>query len=279
MGVSSWLASGLAIEEAQYVVNAISSCLLKLSRIALRAHVRQLKNNWTSAEKLEVSKRRERLRNRIQSFNERALTYLRGINHIQLTLDEVEPLADEASDDDDDRDPFLLTHAEMSSGQPESLSLLLPSTIGRETCMNLGLAEIMNKEIALQEGQANDALEGLRQGIGEKSFLFREHVRLAEGIKQKTRARAAVQTVGRALNNHRRIYGFARRALIALGAEVESNSVRYKPVTLQDLWASTTIYNPGAPGQRNKCLAWFWGSYEKGDEDSLLTECESFTTV
>lgn len=241
-------------------------------RISLRAHVRRLKGLLSNSDRIDLARRRERLRNRIDTFSKTALTYLRGINRLQEALEETAPLDDEASDDEEN--PFAPTYRELFGGEPETQPLLMPSTIGKEACVRLGLMEVMDKEIALREGQANDALEGLRQGIGEKSFMFRERLRHAKGKKMVTRARSGILAVGRALNNHRRVYGFARRALVSLGAEVESNSIKYKPVKLSDLRASTIIYDPSAPQQRNARLAWFWASSAGDSADNvLLTEC------
>jgi hypothetical protein len=241
-------------------------------RISLRAYVRRQGGTWSRAQKLEVAQRRERLRSRIDSFNRAALSHLRGVDDGTQNADDISPLSDE--DSEDEVDPFAPSE-ELFTGEPEARALLLPSTVGYVQCHRLRLHKLIDKEIALREGQANDALEGLRSGIGEKSFRYRQHLRHAKGNIESTRARSGIQTVGRALNHHRRVYGFARRALIALAAETEDESTRYKPVTLADLQVSTVIYNTKAPGQRNKRLAWFWSSHVIGETEdtNAMTEC------
>ena len=203
--------------------------------------------------------------------------HLQGIEQLQEIADDITPLTDEDSDNEDDS--FRPTYEQLFIGEPESWVLLLPSTLGYEECVRLKLHRVVKKEIALREGQANDALHGLRQGIGEKSFRFREHLRHAKGNIQSTRARSGIQSVGRVVNHHRRVYGFARRALISLAAESEENSTTYKEVSLVDLKASSVIYNIKAPGQRNKNLAWFWSSHVLGEhtDDDVMTECECHT--
>jgi len=42
----------------------------------------------------------------------------------------------------------------------------------------LGLATMASQELELRQGQANDALEGLRLALGHKSLLFRTKVRV-----------------------------------------------------------------------------------------------------
>ena len=200
--------------------------------------------------------------------------HLHHAEDIEDIPDNIEVLDDEASDDEDD--PFLPSTKELFTGEPELHLLFMPSTLGYERCARLKLQKVADKEIALWKGQANDALDGLRSGIGEKSFRYQQQLRHAKGKIQSTRARSAIHTVGRELNHHRRVYGFARRALIALGAESEENSEHYKPILLRDLQTSTIIFNLNAPGQRNQRLAWFWSTPVLGEEadDDLLTECE-----
>lgn len=229
---------------------------------------------WSQANRLEVAKRRERLQARIETFNRTGLTHLRHAEDIEEIPDNIAVLDDEASDDEED--PFLPSATELFTGEPELRPLFMPSTLGYENCTRLNLQKVADKEIALRKGQANDALDGLRSGIGEKSFRYRQQLRHAKGKIQSTRARSAIHTVGRELNYHRRVYGFARRALIALGAESEEDSEQYKPVLLRDLQTSTIIFNLNAPGQRNNRLAWFWSALVLGEEaeEDLLTECK-----
>jgi len=156
---------------------------------------------WSSANKLEVAKRRERLRARIDTFNRTGLMHLRHAEDIEDIPDNIEVLDDEASDDEDD--PFLPSAKELFTGEPELRPLFMPSTLGYERCARLKLQKVADKEIALRKGQANDALDGLRSGIGEKSFRYRQQLRHAKGKIQSTRARSAIHTVGRELNHHR----------------------------------------------------------------------------
>ena len=98
---------------------------------------------------------------------------------MQDFADDIIPLSDEDSDNEDD--PFQPTYEELFNGKLESWVLLLPLTLGYGECVRLKLQRFVRKEIALQEGQANDALQGLHCGIGEKSFRFWEHLRHAKG--------------------------------------------------------------------------------------------------
>ena len=221
------------------------------------------------------------MRGRIDAFNHAASTYLQGLHRIEQLAEEVLPLDDEATDEEEEEDPFAPTDSEMT-GEPETTSLLLPSSLGYDACIKLKLKAVMEKEIKLREGQANDALDGLRQSIGEKSFMFRERLRFAKGIQQTTRARSRIMAVDRTLTHHRCVYGFARRALIELGAEVEGETSTYKPVTRSDLKASALVYNINEPGQHNAKLAWFWamnGETTEAAEGALMDECGSLDSA
>ena len=238
--------------------------------------MRRLGQITSAPDRLDIATRRERLRGRVEWFNATAYNMLPALQKIPITNHELLPLDDEESEDDED--PFGCGFEELFHGEPESRSLLLPSTLGKDVCIKWRLTDAMNKEMSLREGQANDALEGLRQGIGEKSFMYRERLRHARGIQQTTRARSGIRNIGRTLNNHRRVYGFARRALIALAGNEGTQVVKYQPVTLKDLKASTVIYDLNSPETRKTPLAWFWNaesSIGAPAEEGLLSECEN----
>jgi hypothetical protein len=110
--------------------------------------------------------------------------YLQGIGQLQNIPEDIAPLNDE--DSDEEEDPFRLSYQELFMGEPESQVLHVPSMLSQEECIWLKLQSIMRKEIALRKGQANDVLQGLHCGISEKSFRFREHLHYAKGIIKTT---------------------------------------------------------------------------------------------
>jgi hypothetical protein len=200
--------------------------------------------------------------------------HLHHAEDIEDIPDNIEVLDDKASDDEED--PFLPSTKELFTGEPELCLLFMPSTLGYKQCARLKLQKVANKEIALRKGQANNALDGLCSGIGEKSFRYWQQLRHAKGKIQNTCARSEIHMVGWELNHYCQVYGFACQALIALGAESAENSEHYKPVLLRDLQTSTIIFNLNAPGRGNQWLAWFWSIPALGEEANvdLLTECE-----
>jgi len=61
---------------------------------------------------------------------------------------------------------------------PEHMSIFMPSSLQIADMHRLGLATMVSQELELRQGQANDALEGLRLALGHKSLLFRTKVRV-----------------------------------------------------------------------------------------------------
>jgi len=61
---------------------------------------------------------------------------------------------------------------------PEHMSIFMPSSLQIADMHRLGLVTMASQELELRQGQANDALEGLRLALGHKSLLFRTKVRV-----------------------------------------------------------------------------------------------------
>ena len=78
--------------------------------------------------------------------------------------------------------------AEAQSVLPESVILPLPSNITSEKLR----PALISVERELRKGQANDALEGLRIGLANKSLLLLTDVNQSTSTKQSTRAWASV---------------------------------------------------------------------------------------
>ena len=79
---------------------------------------------------------------------------------------------------------------------PEKTNLSLPSSLGKAELERLGKVELIEQELMLREGQANDALHSLRITIGMKSVALRTSVRQSKkSQKKKTRAWREVQNL------------------------------------------------------------------------------------
>lgn len=217
-----------------------------------------------------------KLLKRVDEFNNEAYTYISDIlvddiggvpdvdpgeNQFLSLLDE-DILAEER--------PFIMPRL-----RAENKKLTLPSNLGLEACIDGGLKGLIEKESKLREGQANDALQGVRSSLGEKSFLFRNDLRLANSKVKKTWSWTRLMAVNQKLNLHRWVYNKARKALIELGADARIQN-RYKELTADHLKVSTAVVEPNASGQRDIHLAWFWNMNlgPRDATDNLLTECK-----
>lgn len=178
-----------------------------------------------------------------------------------------------------DEDPDLPVAFVLPRVVAENTYLAFPSTIGKEALKEAGYFALVEKELMLRKGQANDSLAGVRESLGEKSFLFRHDLRLANSKVRKTKAWSRLLTVNKKVNEHRWVYNKCRSAMIRLGAE-ESVLETYKELTREDCKVSTAVIMPNAPGQRDATLAWFWklpnqnesGVSEVDSEGGMLRE-------
>lgn len=219
-----------------------------------------------------------KLLSRVDAFNNEAYSFLSAalVNEID-EIPDIDPgeaeflaLLDEEGPFDDN--PFLMPRL-----QAENKKLTLPSNLGLEACEDGELRGLVDKEFKLREGQANDALQGLRSALGEKSFLFRSDLRLADSKVKKTRSWTRLMNVNEKVNFHRWVYNKARKALCRLGAS-DALLNHYQQLSAEHLRVSTAVVEPNASGQRNINLAWFWNMNlgPRDANDNLLTECRFF---
>lgn len=222
-----------------------------------------------------MNKRRTRLLKRVDAFNARAYDFLpREVLDDFPEVPDVDPeesqflaLLDE--DEPDIAEPFVLPAV-----SAENKLLALPAML--QLPLTDASKALRHKELTLRQGQANDALQGLRSALGEKSFLFRQDLRLADSKIKKTCSWTRVTGVNKKLNYQRWVYTKARRAMVTLGADAALLK-QYQVLKREDLRVSIAIMTPNAPGQRNVSLAWFWnldlGVGAAHGDDNLLTEC------
>lgn len=158
----------------------------------------------------------------------------------------------------------------------EKKPVFLPSTIGYERCVKLGLQALVTKEIALREGQANDSLQAIRLAIGEKSFRFRKQLRFATSKKKKTRSWDGIHIVGKRIQHHRLVYRQARYALKRLGVDKDKLDCQFRELMDDDLQTSTAVMEPNARGQRKKQLSWIWQTPGMNitNQTTVVNECE-----
>ena len=115
----------------------------------------------------------------MEKFNEQSLHFLNLDDNTMVQLDdndgEVEEGEEIEDDEDEDDNTSILSvteqDEEVASTEDQSINLLLPSKIGNENTQAVS-EEVKSTEMDLRKGQANDALEGLRESLSFKSMLM-----------------------------------------------------------------------------------------------------------
>ncbi|KAG1850364.1 hypothetical protein DFJ58DRAFT_842440 [Suillus subalutaceus] len=156
-GSISWLISGINLEDVH-------------SRDTLRVDIRQLLRDASASQKAVVEEKRQKVAARISKFHETADAMSDGI---EVDAD-MEEQGHEAAD---------LEVAEEETGEEvaaEGMGIWMPSSIHHQDALALGLGALQAEELQLQQGQANDCLEKLRQALGHKAIIYRQHFRSAD---------------------------------------------------------------------------------------------------
>jgi hypothetical protein len=158
---------------------------------------------------------------------------------------------------------------------PEKSTLLMPSTLGKEGCREIGWEVMMKQELELRIGQANDALEKLRLALGLKAVVYKTGVRASKSQSTKTRARSDVSQVNKTIEKHSRSYRLAYQAILNLGASQDLLK-RFQPLKDKDLSVGTDLVEENRMGQRSDVLAWIWrqGDGKSDPNDEWMKEGE-----
>jgi len=235
-GSATWIAKALKVEEAQIVL-AIDS--------------RRSRSGMTETQRLSMVRRRDRLQSQITGIMECAARFF-GDNS-----DDLLQLASQTPEDTDNgydgNDPFLTPTVENA----DLVVLPLPSYVGKDHFQRFGVGGVVDQELHLRQGQANDALHELRLALADKAVIFRTDVRHASNYSRNTRAWGRVASTEAVVQRHAAIYHRCRTQMIVLGASQEILS-RYQELCEKDLRVSTAIADPNARGHRDDTLAWFW---------------------
>ncbi|KAG2099268.1 uncharacterized protein F5147DRAFT_747293 [Suillus discolor] len=209
-GAATWIASGITIEEMQ---------------IALTMDTRRLGRHPTETQTLDICRRRTKLQSRIDEFTMVAATHLGEGFDID---DEIRDLHLDFMDDDSEDEGINGSDTESepeAHGRrlrdlfyPEKTVIPLPSNFGVARCAELGVEHLIGQEIALREGQANDALQAIRMHLADKAVLFRTAVHPAKSQAKSTRAWTQVHSVERVIQLNTMIYMKCRAQLGNLDA-------------------------------------------------------------
>ncbi|KIO14692.1 hypothetical protein M404DRAFT_118702, partial [Pisolithus tinctorius Marx 270] len=222
-GSATWIAQALKVEQAQIA-------------------------DW-----LSISHRQDRLQSQIGALVHGAAQFIRNdwqVNPRQRPRS-IAPFDGDSNDETDDL--FLPDRP----GHQEVSNVPLPSYIGVQYFHDMGLGSLVEQEIHLRQGQANDALHELHLALMEKAVIFCTDVWKGGNYKMTTRAWGWISNAEAMVQRHAAIYCPCRKQLIALGAG-EDILGKYQELNRADLTVSATIADPNARGHCDDTLAWFW---------------------
>jgi hypothetical protein len=233
-----------------------------------------------------IENKRGRLQKLIDMFERQADSYI--LLHKALDNVPIAPLTDYSQFDNvdflDDSDlqaspPVSCNLSYGSGADAEDLSILLPSSLGWEWCIQHNVKSLAEMEAKLRIAQANDAIHSMRLALGFKSALFRDHVRPANTQRTKTRAWDAIHSVDATVHQHARNYSMAREAYLQIQRAYDSGP-ELPQLHVTDLRVNTAILDPAQVGQRNTQLPWIWSfgsTVEKGGP--WMDECEPYKII
>jgi hypothetical protein len=229
---------------------------------------------------------RSRLGKQVKDFLQASNMFLPTLQDIDLKPMEDELIdtpADEAVEAEDLVDGSLDEDLDFEeedgdeaiSDLPEMVILPLPSNIISKQ-LGPSLESLISIERQLRKGQANDALEGLRIGLANKSLLLLTDVNKSTSTKQSTRAWASVRNAQSQILLHAHGYQRAWKALKCVGTP--DDLVMYQKLEEKDLVVVKDITSAKRFGQGSDSLAWFWriGPQEDSLTGEWMEECESY---
>ena len=241
------------------------------AQIMLAIDARQANTSGMENQQLSIARQWDQLQSQLDGLVVSAARF--------LSEDwEDEMLTETASDIPQDyeiENPFVLP----TQGNAELILPPLPSYIGVDWLQELGLETLVDQELSLRQGQANDCLHKIRLALADKSMIFRQDVRHARNYNLTTQAWGQIASMNLTLNRHASLYRWCHWQMAALGADADI-LIRYQELHASDLSVTTAISNPNARGHRDDRLAWFWTMSVPCDTDrnNWMSECMCYTS-
>jgi hypothetical protein len=266
------------------LIDLQSYLLLRSARWKILSEIRKLPKKPTVKQQLRVAQMRSRLTKQIKDFLDASAMFLPTIEEGDLKpfrVEEINTPAEEAIEPDDPVDGFLdedfFYEQEDDDGSPtdlpETVLLPLPSNIISVKLLP-ALESLRLIERELRKGQANDALEGLRIGLANKSLLLQNDVNKSVSTKQSTRAWASVRNAQSQILHHASAYQRAWQAIESIGTQEDLTI--YQKLEEKDLVVVKDISKAKRFGQGSDSLAWFWriGPRKDSITGEWMEECE-----
>src|SRR5882762_7842386 len=196
-------------------------------RSRLRVEIKNLPQKPTVKQQLKVARMRAALGRQVNGFINAAAAFVPTLEEGDLKPLEDEDINtpdDESVEPEESTDGLLEDGAgfeeedesETPSVPPETIVLPLPSNITSKKIKS-SLDSLISIERQLRIGQANDALEGVRIGLANKSLLLLTDVNKSRSTKQSTRAWSSVRNAQSQILLHANTYHRAWQALNSIG--------------------------------------------------------------
>ena len=230
-----------------------------------------------------LAKQRDRLVQSFAKFNVESRKYLGleaykecvGEDEDEPTVDSTQPLDTEF---DTPWDPVDLPDINPALPRPETFIIAMPSALPERSAHRPSVARLLNMEMELRRGHANDCLGSMRRTIGQEAFEYKKVLRPATDKTHQTRARTSIQTLHRGLILQARIYKRTREAMLKLGVmlDLDLDEIKsiYKPLTAADIHVTSAVNDPNIPGSTRTTLSWIWTLHQGiQTDDNHLTEC------
>ncbi|KAJ7030293.1 hypothetical protein C8F04DRAFT_961776 [Mycena alexandri] len=218
----------------------------------LAVDIRAMGAHRTTSQELDVLKRRTTLRARIKAFRKLQQTYMPHVRRHLTRSQRVE--------------------WDTERQEPEAIRLFMPSDLStkdaREKACARGLDGV---EARLRDGEAEEALDTVRDGLRTRTATTRFKVRNWSGQRALTRGQGILRLVNLKIHGGKLRYRYARQALLKLKGHGQWED-RLRVLTDDD--GGIEIAGDVVSGETHRTLSWIWYAVVKkgGDEKEKLEE-------
>ncbi|KAJ7712131.1 hypothetical protein B0H16DRAFT_1342977 [Mycena metata] len=220
------------------------------NRRQLAVDIRAMGAHRTTTQELDILKRQTTLRARIKAFRKLQQIYMPNVRRHLTRSQRVEWDADRK--------------------EPEAMRLFMPSDLAtkelREKACAVGLDGV---EARLRDGEAEEALDSLRDGLRTRTATTRFKVRNWSGQRALTRGQGILRLINLKIHGAKLRYRYARQALRKLkghGAWEERLRVIEE--------GGIALAGDVVSGETHRSLSWIWYAVVKkgGNESQKLEE-------
>ena len=257
-GAPTWLSRGLKIQEAQIILARDMQC------VGLHA---------TEIQHLAIARWADRLSTDISGFLSECKIHLGTTSEDKMPLDDSEVESDgNAGDADED-----LLHR-FEGRCPDRAHIPLPSTLGWKNCNEWELNHLMEMELQLRIGQADEVLQEIWVGVADKAIIYCGDLQPVTGYAKKTRGWAKVHAVQHVLDKHALVYRKCWEAMVRLSAD-KATLAHYQILWKEQLNVNTSAINPNSRGLQYEVLPWYFNLDIKSEQTSSawMSECRWYT--